>query len=206
MKAVRAWVRLLLAAGPAVPLAPPPLTVVSIVPAPGSDYPFHPGNVTVTLSAPIDPATVTPSTCRFFRAGADGILGTADDVAVVPESVSVISGNQILMDLSGVALPNDFYRVILSGTVVSDPAAIARWALDESSGTIAIDSSGNGRNGTLVNNPARIAGKAGNALHFNGVDQSVDVADDDALSPHAGPSGEISLSAWVRMASLPPAA
>ncbi len=204
MKPVRLFLGLLLATAAAAwsPQAPP-LQVVSITPAAGSDNPSHPGSVTVTFNAPIDPTTATASTVRLFRAGTDGVLGTPDDVAVVPAGVSVVGGNQIVMDFTGVALPNDRYRVVLSGTVVPDPAPIGRWALDESSGSTAIDSSGNGHNGTLVNAPTRIAGKTGNALRFNGVDQSVDIADSDLFSPHVGPSGEMSVSAWVRLASLP---
>jgi hypothetical protein len=204
MKLVRLFPSLLLATAAAAwsPQAPP-LQVVSITPAAGSDYPFHPGSVTVTFNAPIDPATATASTVRLFRAGADGVLGTSDDVAVVPAGVSVVGGNQIVMDFSGVALPNDKYRVVLSGTVAPDPAPIGRWALDESSGTAAIDASGNGHDGTLVNAPTRIAGKTGNALHLDGTTQEVLIPDSDQLSPHVGPSGEMSLSAWVRIATLP---
>lgn len=46
---------------------------------------------------------------------------------------------------------------------------IAEWNLNETSGTTAIDSTGNGNTGTLVNSPTYIAGKSGNALSFDGV-------------------------------------
>jgi prepilin-type N-terminal cleavage/methylation domain-containing protein len=42
------------------------------------------------------------------------------------------------------------------------------WSLDQSSGTNATDLSGNGYTGTLVNAPAWVSGKMGNALQFNG--------------------------------------
>jgi hypothetical protein len=162
-----------------------------------------PATITLTLSAAPDPSTVTISTVRLLRAGADGILGTVDDVAVVPAGVSVVGGNQIKIDLLGVPLPNDQYRVLLSGTPVSDPPPIGRWTLDEAAGPTAGDSSGNGNTGTHVNSPTVIPGKKGNALHLDGSTQEVSIPDADLFSPHAGPSGELSISAWVRIASMP---
>ena len=48
------------------------------------------------------------------------------------------------------------------GSPVGSP--VAHWKFDETSGTSASDSSGNGRTGTLVNGPIWTAGKVGNAL------------------------------------------
>ena len=45
---------------------------------------------------------------------------------------------------------------------------IAWWKLDETSGTIAYDSSVNENNGTLINTPTPVAGIIGNALSFDG--------------------------------------
>ena len=42
------------------------------------------------------------------------------------------------------------------------------WKLNETSGTVAMDASGNGNSGALINNPQWTAGKVGNALQFNG--------------------------------------
>jgi len=44
----------------------------------------------------------------------------------------------------------------------------AEWHLNETSGTNAPDTSGNGRNGTLVNTPSWVAGKLSNCLSFTG--------------------------------------
>jgi len=41
----------------------------------------------------------------------------------------------------------------LSRTIASAPGLLGRWSLDEGTGTVANDSSGNGVNGTLVNGP-----------------------------------------------------
>ena len=46
---------------------------------------------------------------------------------------------------------------------------IAHWRLDDGSGTIAVDSSGNGHDGTLLLDPQWVAGKYGGALEFGGI-------------------------------------
>ena len=68
------------------------------------------------------------------------------------------------------------FVVLLSGLAVpsvdkpADSALAAYWKFDETSGTTALDSSGNGNNGTLVGDPKWVAGKFGGALEFNGND------------------------------------
>lgn len=186
-----------------LPPPPTPPRVINLIPAPGSLLTTVPTSVIVALDQPIDPSTVTSETVRLIRGGPDGLLGTADDVSVVPASVSISGGSQITLDLAGLPLPNGPYRVSLPGTASGAPPAAGHWTLDEAAGPTAADSSGNGNSGVHMNAPAVIAGKIGNALTLNGVDETVEVADADLLSPHAGPTGQMTLSAWVRLASLP---
>ena len=47
---------------------------------------------------------------------------------------------------------------------------VAHWRFDETSGTTALDSSGNGLNGTLEGDPQWVAGAIGGALEFDGDD------------------------------------
>lgn len=54
------------------------------------------------------------------------------------------------------------------------PNVYAHYHLNEATGATIIDSSGNGRNGTPVNNPVSVAGKLNNALSFNGSNQYID--------------------------------
>jgi len=49
----------------------------------------------------------------------------------------------------------------------------ARWHLNEATGATVLDTSGNGRDGTPVNNPISITGKLNNALSFDGINQYV---------------------------------
>jgi hypothetical protein len=56
------------------------------------------------------------------------------------------------------------------------------YKLDETSGTVAHDSSGNGVDGTLINGPAWTTGILGGGLSFNGVDQYVSAGTIPALA------------------------
>jgi hypothetical protein len=69
---------------------------------------------------------------------------------------------------------------------------IGYWKLDEGTGTTAFDSSGNGYNGTLENNPTWIDGKYGTAINFDGIDDYVAIPDLYSTSPT-----ELSVSAWI---------
>jgi Tfp pilus assembly protein PilX len=71
---------------------------------------------------------------------------------------------------------------------------IGHWMLDDASGTVATDSSGQGNHGTLSNGPAWIAGILNDALDFDGSDDLVLVADDPSLDI----TDNITLMAWIR--------
>ena len=75
---------------------------------------------------------------------------------------------------------------------MSPGAALGWWKLDETSGTNARDSSGNGNTGTLVNGPFWITGKINGSLSFDGVDDYVSVT----LS--SAPGIPYSISLWVK--------
>jgi uncharacterized protein (TIGR03790 family) len=70
----------------------------------------------------------------------------------------------------------------------------AHWKLDESSGTTASDSSGNGNTGTLVNGPVWTMGNISGALSFDGVDDRIDITDSSSLEGMPA----ITISAWIR--------
>jgi hypothetical protein len=78
---------------------------------------------------------------------------------------------------------------------------IAHWKLDETSGTIAADSSGNGNNGTLTGmDPGSdwIDGQINGALDFDGTDEPVEVPDHSSLDI----TGAITLCAWTNVPDL----
>ncbi|MDQ0877740.1 hypothetical protein QFZ77_006399 [Paenibacillus sp. V4I3] len=75
-----------------------------------------------------------------------------------------------------------------------DTLTMAQLPFDETSGTTAIDATGNGWNGTLVGGASRVAGKSGNAVDLSGTSQYV------AL-PTGVVSGDdkITVAAWVNL-------
>jgi hypothetical protein len=80
-----------------------------------------------------------------------------------------------------------------------DPKTIVgMWLFDEGEGDTAIDSSGNGNDGTLEG-CSWVDGKFGKALEFNGVSDYVDTGDDPITDP--GGTKIWSISAWVKRAN-----
>jgi hypothetical protein len=81
---------------------------------------------------------------------------------------------------------------------------VGHWTLDDGSGTTAIDSSGNGNDGILVDNPiwdiAWIPGIAGSALEFYGVGTSGGNGDyfDCGSDASLNMTGPISIALWIR--------
>ncbi len=82
-----------------------------------------------------------------------------------------------------------------------DPNLLGWWKLDDKSGTIAYDSSGNGNDGVLtkmdgflIDDPQWVSGYAAGALLLNGVDEFVEVPHSDSLQPG---NNEVTLMAWI---------
>ncbi len=71
------------------------------------------------------------------------------------------------------------------------------WNLNEGTGTVAGDASGNGNTGTLVNTSTWVTGKIGDRLYYNGTDplQYVDVGDGSTLNFDT--NQPFSIAAWI---------
>ena len=83
--------------------------------------------------------------------------------------------------------------LVLTGVAnAADPSLVGWWRFDETSGTIAYDSSGNGNDGSLVGGPQWVDGMIGGALDFDGTDH-VEVPD----SPSLDITDAITIAAWV---------
>lgn len=70
----------------------------------------------------------------------------------------------------------------------------AAYGFEESTGTTAADSSGNGNTGTLVNLTHTVQGRFGRALEFDSSSDKITVPDSNSLDS----GGEITIEAWVR--------
>jgi hypothetical protein len=75
----------------------------------------------------------------------------------------------------------------------ADPDLVGWWRLDDASGIIATDSSGNGNDGDLVGDPQWVTGQIGKALQFNGVDEYVEVPHNEILTV----DNEATVMAWI---------
>jgi len=82
-------------------------------------------------------------------------------------------------------------------STISDPNLLGWWRLDEGpGGTVAVDWSGHGNDGSLRNGPQWVAdGYHGGALHFNGGNDYVAIKN---LNYRGGGHKEVSVCAWVR--------
>jgi hypothetical protein len=82
---------------------------------------------------------------------------------------------------------------------VPDPnPLVAAYGFEEPSGTNVSDESGRGNDGTISGATHTLAGRYGNALSFDGVNDMVSVADSSSLDLGSG----MTLSAWVRPATV----
>jgi hypothetical protein len=88
----------------------------------------------------------------------------------------------------------------ISNANIDHKTSVGVWLFNKGSGDLARDSSGNGNEGTLVNNPKYVAGKFGKALEFDGVDDYVNVNYNIRLI--LGNNGAISL--WFKPSELKP--
>ena len=93
------------------------------------------------------------------------------------------------------------WLVLVLGLVAAPAVAdlVAYYPLDEGSGTIATDASGNGHDGAVKGGPAWIAGKSGKALEFTGA--SGGHVDLGTWDPSDG-TGQLSFTLWVKWNGL----
>jgi YD repeat-containing protein len=78
------------------------------------------------------------------------------------------------------------------------PGLMASYPFSEGSGSTAVDASGHGNDGTITGATWTTAGKVGNALHFDGDVDYVEI-------PHPGYLREGSIATWLSLDSLPDA-
>jgi concanavalin A-like lectin/glucanase superfamily protein len=78
------------------------------------------------------------------------------------------------------------------GEVTLPTAGAGRWRFDENTGTVAADSSGNGRSATLLGGAGWVPGRSGHAGMFDGVDDYAQTA-----MPVLDTTRDFSLSAWA---------
>lgn len=76
---------------------------------------------------------------------------------------------------------------------IAPETIVGAWPFDEGKDATAGDSSGNGHNGTLINDPKWVDGKVGEALEFNGTN-GVEIPHSDELT-----LSTFSIAAWIKL-------
>ena len=96
------------------------------------------------------------------------------------------------------ANPSDYSNTASATTPAAPTGLMAAYGFNEGLGTAAVDSSGNGNNGTITGATWTTQGQFSNALSFNGTTNFVTIP--DAASLDLGSAGTI--EAWVRLTSI----
>jgi len=120
---------------------------------------------------------------------------------------NALTGQTYLYPMDGLAIKatEGFVRTVadLRWTVVPTPpqtdGLVAAYGFSEGSGTTTADASGNSNTGTLNGTSWTAAGRAGNALAFNGSSAFVDLGNGATLQL----TGSMTISAWIRAAAFP---
>ncbi|MGH8572725.1 MAG: LamG-like jellyroll fold domain-containing protein, partial [Gammaproteobacteria bacterium] len=125
-----------------------------------------------------------------------GGSGAARTVTVTPAAGQTGVATITLTVSDTLATTNTSFQL----TVTATPAGLlAAYAFNETSGTATLDGSGNGNAGTLTNGAAFAAGKNGNAVSLDGVNDFVNLGNPTSLRL----TGSMTLSAWINAQTFP---
>src|SRR5262245_61139506 len=185
-------------------------TVNAATPAPDTTAPTI-AITTPTGATPIS-GTVTISANASDNVGVAGVqffvdgVGLGTEVTAAPYSTSwdttaATNGAHTLVgrarDAAGNVTDSGAVLVTVSNTEVAGLAAA--YGFNEASGTTTTDASGHGLTGTLSNGALFTAGKYGNAVMLDGINDFVDLGNPSALQV----TGSMTISAWIFSTAFP---
>ena len=131
------------------------------------------GNITITRSN-----TVTVNDAVIQSRVEEGATGNGGNIDITTSSLSLINGGRVEAGTFGL-IPQDLASELANQSyqeVVLDDQPVAYWRLDETTSITAVDSSGNGFNGTYRNGVTQgVSGISGTAGEFDGNNDAVDV-------------------------------
>jgi len=160
-----------------------------------------PNRVTIVFSEAVDPITVQQAGNFVVSNGIAVISALLEgDGRTVTLATSELSEG-VTYTLTVSAVEDLAGNVIMPATevdfvhVAGDPTAglVAYWPFNEGHGTTAVDASGNGHHGTLVNGPQWTTDPA---LDFDGADDHVDVGTFDVSG------SALTIAAWIQSRNL----
>ena len=105
-----------------------------------------------------------------------------------------MSMNRIRRVVPTFVLAGALLAVVLSGAAGAASPPVGDWRMNEGSGTVLVDSSASGNNGTIFGNPTWVAGQHGQAIRFDGTGDYATVPDSASLDI----SSAITMAAWVK--------
>jgi hypothetical protein len=140
-------------------------------------------------------ATLVGTAAASINAGSFDPDGGGVTLAQVPPGPYSAGPTTVTLNVTDLAL----HTTSCAATVTVTPfAAGASFGFEEASGTTVVDSSGNNNNGSFnaANGPTRTtAGRFGKAMHFDGIDDLITVADSNSLDL----TSAATLMAWVKV-------
>jgi uncharacterized protein (TIGR02145 family) len=139
----------------------------------------------VTFNGKIDEVKVFPYVLNASQLATEINLGS-----------SVLASALVSTDLS--AGTSSEYCVPGDASACNPP--IAEWRMDENTGTVANDTSGNNNTGTLTNGPIWDRGKFGSGVKFDGSNDYVSLG---SPSNFVLGTSDFSVSAWVKLSVMP---
>ena len=157
--------------------------------------------ITVTFSKAMNTSSakgafsISPSVSGSFDWNGNTMIFTPDSDLDYETTYTIIINTEA-EDLAGNNLQSPYIWQFTTFTPGMD--LVAEWRFDEGTGGIAVDSSGNGNDGTIYG-ASWIDGKLGTALKFNGMEDYISIPN----SPTLNPAEEITLSAWVNPGVIP---
>jgi len=125
-------------------------------------------------------------------------LGNVTTLTIGLERIGGAGGQGMIL-LDGLRLYS-YERQWVTPVAPDTTNLIAHWKLDETSGAIASDSSGNNHHGDVFGNPAWVIGILGGALQFDGVDDRVEMPTTSAAQGFPALDGEVTWSLWLKTA------
>ena len=141
------------------------------------------------------PPTETISTTINTDTGATTTITSG---GVTKDNTLGLSGT--VSDAGGVSSVQIYDGATLLGPALLTGSYAAGYAFNESSGTTTADTTGHGITGTLVNGATfTTAGKYGNAVALDGVNDYVDLGNPAALQL----TGSMTVSAWINATAFP---
>jgi formylglycine-generating enzyme required for sulfatase activity len=186
--------------------------------------PIQPGSITagklapevvavlkpVILQQPQDVSAIGGTSATFVTQATGGNL----TYQWLQQGYAIAGGNGNVLTVTDLnaTLHDGNYTVTVTNAFGSTESAVATldvngsvtqgmvgwWKFDETNGTVAADSSGNGNNGTLQGGPTWTQGKIGGALDFDGVDDWVESSYGSQFDPAAD---TLSISLWTKISS-----